>query len=573
MPIHTQLNKIKIFTDAIQRYGQLICQISKEVLAESVQQILAILILSVCSITALTISFAGYFVLINEWVKQSGLSLGPWIFHFHGDIPLTFFTATFLLILGVFGAWCSFFIELVVARTAVRYYQSCGIRLVRLVNHPDNDGWQGFFSNSLKQELTRMINTDLQKRGMIAKHLLQGILPGFTCIVAGLIMVYANWGLSIFVILMSLIFLPYFFKINQSTSALQKTFENMGETYRSQFSCFLKSSLQKEENSKENLAEFISGDLFFQQKFLFLRRFTQGDKIQALNSTFFVIILYILIIFYILSSDNGAVGWKKLLVFGIAFRFFLNSFRNVAGIISTCSRLYPGTGRLDQLADYCRKLRTKERITGNGLFQKFLTLDISDIDHSAPTRIRTDELHWVYVASPELGIDSVKQSIYLLINSAAPNLNPLSDLEIIKNLSYTNPEKISSAMAMGLSQFIERYQINDAAITLDVAPNEPSVKTLLLYKIWEQSKKQPVIFILSSILSSQLLRLLKKVADKERNLLIFILTTNKGLRKFADDEEKVIVFKEFYPMITSVKNLFLTDKSSLIDEEEMLDEM
>ncbi|RJP44157.1 MAG: hypothetical protein C4548_06250 [Desulfobacteraceae bacterium] len=562
-----------IYIDAIRRYGQLICIIYKEVRAEFPQQILAISFLSICSVTALTISFAGYFVLINEWVKQSGLSLGPWTFYFHGDIPLTFFMATFLLILGVIGAWCSFFIELKVARTAIRYYQACGIRFVRLINHPDNDGWQGFFSNGLKQELTRMINSDLQKRGMIAKHLLQGILPGFTCIVAGLIMFYTNWSLSIFVILISLIFMPYFFKINQSTAALQKAFEDIGETYRSRFSYLLKSSLQKEDNSKDSLTEFISGDLFFQQKFMFLRRFTQGDKIQALNSTFFVIILYILIIFYILSVDNNAVGWKKLLIFGIAFRFFFNSFRNVAGIISTCSRLYPGTRRLDLLADYCHKLRTKGKITGNELFQKLLTLELFDTEKSTPARIRVGILHWIYVASPELEIDSIKQSIALLIISAAPNVNILSDIEIINNLSNTSTEKISSAMNKGFSQFMEGHQINDSAITSAEDHNIPSEKTVLLYKIWEQSKKHPFIFILSSILSSPLHRLLKRIANQEKNLLIFILTTKKGLRKFADDEEGIIVFKEFHPMITSVKNLFMTDKSGLTDEEDLFDEV
>jgi len=347
----------------------------------------------------------------------------------------------------------------------------------------------------------------------------------------------------------------------------------MSATYQSGFSSSLKSYLQKKDNSKDSLAEFISGDLFFQQKFMFLRRFTQGDKIQALNSTFFVIILYILIIFYILSVDNGAAGWKKLLIFGIAFRFFFNSFRNVAGIISTCSRLYPGTRRLDQLADYCRKLRTKKKISGNELFQKLLTLELFDTEKSTPARIRAGILHWIYVASPELEIDSLKQSISLLINSAAPNVNILSDIAIIKNLSNTSTEKISSAMNMGFSQFMEGHQINDSAITSAETHNEPSEKTVLLYKIWEQSKKQPVIFILSSILSSPLLRLLKRIADQEKNLLIFILATKKGLRKFADDEEGIIVFKEFHPMITSVKNLFMTDKSGLIDEEDLFDEM
>ena len=556
-----KLPSISISLNSIRNYGQLIWTIFRELFTASTKQVIGIIILSWCSVSALATSFAGFFVLINEWIKQDGLSLGPWNLNFHGDISFTFFAATFLLVLGILGAWCSFFIELLIARTAIQYYKQCCLRLMKQINLPENDGWQGFFGNRLKQGLSRMINDDLQKRGMVAKHMLRIILPGITCFITGCIMIHTDWQLSISVIILSMFFIPYFFRINQSTAVLQRKFEALGKEYRNRFSKSLNNSLQGlQSTSEESLNGFLSSDLFFRHKFMFLKRFAQGDKIQALNSTFFVIIFYVLIVYYILSSGNGIVDWKRLLVFGIAFRFFFNSFRNVAGTISVCSRFYPGVARFEQFGKYCDDLCHKERQIEDILFHQLLNTEITTRDNHDKIKIQTGIIHLMHLAQSQLDINSVKQHIVFLTRYASPAMHPLSGISIIDELPNLNAKPISDAIKMEFGLFLERNLSNYRVTISDFETDTPSVQTILLFHLWRHFKEQRILFILSNILSPAHYRLLKKVAESEKNLLIFIVTSKKELRKLAGIDDTVMVFEDCQPVLTSVNSALLMSK-------------
>lgn len=523
----------------LKNYARILTPIVREAFVLLWRKIVMLFVVSTLCVLTISTSFAGFFLIINEWIKENGINLFFMTLDLSGNIPLTITLSTMLLALGILGAWGTYIIKKMIAGITVRYQQSCCLTILDKIAQPEYQGWQGFFSSSVKQGISSLMNKDIRMRAHILKEILEGILPALTFVVATVVMFIVSVHLSILVGLSTLLFLPSFININTRTVRLQREFEKSGSVYREHYTERLK--MLMEVNNSANIdafAEFIRSSAFFQPRFLFLRRFIQGEKMQALNSTYFVSMLYLLIIFFIVASGNDNVEWEKLLIFGIAFRFCLNSFRSVASIIVTSGRFYAGAERYHNFHAYCTQLyQTNQNTNLLNLKKFYVTVLRQHQKTDAETLfLSPGELYYMHI-EPPINTEEIKRYVMKLHDASNQSSNPLLQTTIIKVLSPIQSDELQSAMDKGLLSLLERARETGDMHTLQRYSPEAQVPllsastTLLINCLNGNLFKGQLFFISSHVLTKPVYRIIRRLVALDDSSLFFIVTNNRILTK------------------------------------------
>jgi hypothetical protein len=259
---------------------------------------------------------------------------------------------------------------------------------------------------------------------------------------------------------------------------------------------------------------------------------------QALNSTYFVSMLYLLIIFFIVASGNDNVEWEKLLIFGIAFRFCLNSFRSVASIIVTSGRFYAGAERYHNFHAYCTQLyQTNQNTNLLNLKKFYVTVLRQHQKTDAETLfLSPGELYYMHI-EPPINTEEIKRYVMKLHDASNQSSNPLLQSTIIKVLSPIQSDELQSAMDKGLLSLLERARETGDMHTLQRYSPEAQVPllsastTLLINCLNGNLFKGQLFFISSHVLTKPVYRIIRRLVALDDSSLFFIVTNNRILTK------------------------------------------
>jgi len=384
-----------------------------------------------------------------------------------------------------------------------------------------------------------LMNKDVRMRAHILKEVMEGILPALTFVVATVIMFIVSVHLSLLVSLSTLLFLPSFVKINTGAVRLQREFEKSGSLYQKRYSERLKMFV--EANNEENIeafTELVRSKVFFQPRFFFLLRFVQGKKMQTLNSTYFVSMLYLLIIFLIVAGGKDNVEWEKLLIFGVAFRFCLNSFRSVASMIVTSGRFYAGAERYHNFCEYCTLLYQKNQST-RSLSLKNFYVTASRQHPETDTDVlflSPGELYFLHI-EPPINTEEIKRHIMKLHDASNQSSNPLLQSTIVKVPSPVQSGELQSAMDKGLLGLLERFRETGDMYTLKRYSSEARVPrlsastTLLIQCLNGNLFKGQLFFISPRLLTKPVCRIIRQLTALDDSSLFFIVINSRIFKK------------------------------------------
>jgi hypothetical protein len=363
-------------------------------------------------------SFAGIFVLVKSYARSEPISF-LWISHTLNTRTVVIMTVI-IAASGILTAWTNYYCQTYIANITVDFQRKMILESLGYMISDKAGQWTSYFKEHPKKALSFLINSVIRRRSILFRELLQSIMPLIVFIVSVIIMIQIDIYLFLLILPFGVLQAYPFARISLNTSRIQSEFESASIAARDELNHTFENLFNHEAGpttKEEVLQDFVNNDILFKPKLLFLKRFLQNDKMQALNTSFFFVIVLILIIYQFLLRSHDS--WETLLIFLIALRFCLGSFRSVAGTVVHFSRFYSALVEYDKLRAFLRDLSGRLSLCRTETKLETITLFDSS-EYRRPIQI-FERGNTIGIISPSTGADPItlKQTVVQLMSFCA----------------------------------------------------------------------------------------------------------------------------------------------------------
>ncbi|RLB74190.1 MAG: hypothetical protein DRH03_01865 [Deltaproteobacteria bacterium] len=317
-------------------------------------RVIAIIIADGLVMVCTLLSLTGIFLVFKAYIRKKPLELHSF------SLSLTstslMYTVIGLIGVGLLAVWIEYIKERSIVDLTVDFQR----RMLReimtpMVLRPD-DEWLLRFDSPLKKNLAKIFGVFIRRRSMLCKNLLESVLASGFFVFALIAMVKVDWFMSLIVVPFIVLFAYPFALISSGASRIQSNLDITSNDSRKIFNDSFDHLFNCCNNLEERriyLDSVIQNRELFEPRRLFLERSLQNQKMHALNSTFFFIMIMIFTIQQFIRQ--GQADWSHLLVFLVAFRFCVKGFHKIAGTVMSFSRFYEYLREYEALRNHFRQ--------------------------------------------------------------------------------------------------------------------------------------------------------------------------------------------------------------------------
>lgn len=258
----------------------------------------------------------------------------------------TFLAAYAALIAGVglLAGAAVYYGEWFIARLTMRYQHRCTARLLRIAADPGFRGWAALLDPPARLAISRMAGIPLRLTAFAFRNMLQAILPACTFVVAAIVLVAVDPWLTLLLVPILAVYLVPLYFVNRGVARLHKAYmstapdarRNLSEGWR-----LLVDTGATPERKAEWIERDFDRDAQQTSALLFWKRKLSVARVQWVNTSFFVLCLIGLFIYFGVETQRGDRTWAEFLAFVVALRFAFGGVRQTTANFIKLSRFLP----------------------------------------------------------------------------------------------------------------------------------------------------------------------------------------------------------------------------------------
>ena len=246
--------------------------------------------------------------------------------------------------LGLCSAACLYFTQWLVGRMTIRYLRMCVQRLVNVAADPAYAGWASIVPGRPHRVLHELTGRSARMTAMIMRRMVQVILPVIVFIIAATCLVAVSPLLTALLIPQMAAYLALLYRVMRGVTMNQAQFLEINRESRGDLRDALK-DITESSLPVERKLDLASQCLQTPERELtddlFARRRLADDRAHLLNTTFFVLCVQVLFVFFAIQAGRDGHSWSELLLYIVALRFAVTELRRVTATLVFISRLLP----------------------------------------------------------------------------------------------------------------------------------------------------------------------------------------------------------------------------------------
>jgi hypothetical protein len=252
--------------------------------------------------------------------------------------------STVMAALGLCSAACLYAMQWLVGRMTIRYLRMCVQRLVNVAADPVYAGWASIVPGRPHRVLHELTGRSARMTAMIMRRMVQVILPVIVFVIAASCLVAVSPLLTALLIPLMAAYLVLLYRVMRSVTMNQAQFLEINRESRGDLRDALKDITESSlpvERRMELAAQCMQTPERELTDDLFTRRRLADDRAHLLNTTFFVLCVQVLFVFFAIEAGRNGHSWSELLLYIVALRFAVLELRRVTATMVFISRLLP----------------------------------------------------------------------------------------------------------------------------------------------------------------------------------------------------------------------------------------
>lgn len=280
---------------------------------------------------------------------------------------------------------------------------------------------------------------------------------------AALVLFIQEFWLTLLLTPVMLGYLVPVYSLNRNAARLQKAFRLANQIARDQIVQLLQKLTDRRTEVEERLSwlrDFARSPEQEEAGQLFFRGRLVTDRVQLINTSFFLFSLVILFAFFAVATEGAARSWADLVLYLVALRFALGALRQVSTTFVLLSRNHPATSEYFQFLMRAEVLRERRGalhpIAEGGVLRLSWSRDARFVDSEESFELSPGQWVWVLGDSGKDTVD-LEGLVAAIENQTLPPTDLLStaSLHILDEVLREEEVQDQAQVAVMTARFIK----------------------------------------------------------------------------------------------------------------------
>jgi hypothetical protein len=331
-------------------------------------RILLVVALNVLSITATGFVFGGIIVYVRHLDAGQPLSLFSYEIELDKPVVLITYVST-MLVVGLLSAFCLYQTEWIGARLAIQYQKQCNYQLFHIISDPAYRGWQRLVTLMPYYAIQELVSAT-RVTSVVLRRLMSASLPLSTFFFATACLIYTSPSVTALLIPLVLIYLIPLYQTNRWASKQQQDYTKVSRKSRKSVTAAVKFSLNTNaslDHKIDQAKQSLESPDYTESFLLFYARRLVANRVQLVNTSFYLICISGLFVFFGIATATHNRTWSDFLIYLLALQFAFSGLRQVTTLFVKLSRLQPTYAQYVDFIERARNLRQQHLTASSDL--------------------------------------------------------------------------------------------------------------------------------------------------------------------------------------------------------------
>ena len=257
-----------------------------------------------------------------------------------GDGSAFALTAVAAVLVAVAAAGCVYRAHWLAAEVAMLYQRRCARRVLEAAaRHHDLD-WDTAFTGGAERSLSRLASSASKQLGIVARSLVQAVLPLAQFVVALGAMLWLEPVLTLLMLPLVVLYMLPLARVNRAVAADQRELNGVARQAHRVLADGIDGALDGDLPTAR-VGDLADAELPRRAALLFYRRKLADNRMQFFNTVAFVVGLLLVLVYHVLVVGDGEHTWSSMVAYLVMVKLAQGGVRQLTGVVVRISRLTP----------------------------------------------------------------------------------------------------------------------------------------------------------------------------------------------------------------------------------------